>query len=232
MRLSARKIHGTTLSALVGLMGSFAIGCSPSSSEVQPNILLVTVDTLRADHLSSYGYPRATSPNIDKLAANGIRFDRPVVQWPKTGPSFASILTSTYPKDNGIVRKIGIRLPDRFRMLAEILQRQGYATHAVVANGALASDFNFDQGFDSYLETWKIDASTGDDPNGAEAVTRKAETVINTLDPAKPFFLWVHYLDPHFPYTPPDAAHRFVAGDPALHDLAGATGQRLQTEGP
>ena len=63
------------------------------------NILLITIDTLRADHLSSYGYPRITSPVIDRLAAEGARFELPIVQWPKTAPSFASIFTSTYPKD-------------------------------------------------------------------------------------------------------------------------------------
>ena len=159
------------------------------SAEQKPNIVFLLADDMGYADLACFGRPVIKSPNIDKLAANGIRFDRPVVQWPKTGPSFAYILTSTYPKDNGIVRKIGIRLPDKFRMLAEILQRQGYATHAVVANGALASDFNFDQGFDSYLETWKIDASPGVDTNGAGAVTKSAQQVIDTLDPEKPFFL-------------------------------------------
>lgn len=204
MKSSKRHILSTISLSLIPLIAVAAMGCSPSTSEVYPNVLMITVDTLRADHLSSYGYPRETSPNIDRLAANGIRFDQPIVQWPKTGPSFASIFTSTYPKDNGIVRKIGDRLPDKFRMLAEILQREGYATHAVVANGALASDFNFDQGFDSYLETWKADESTELDPNGAAAVTRHARQLIDTLDPGKPFFLWVHYLDPHFPYAPPE----------------------------
>jgi arylsulfatase A-like enzyme len=191
------------------------MACAPAATDkAQPNILLITVDTLRADHLSSYGYPRLTSPNIDKLAANGIRFDRPVVQWPKTGPSFASILTSTYPKDNGIVRKIGIRLPDRMRMLGEVLQRAGYATHAVVANGALASDFNFDQGFDSYIETWKLTAESPEiDPNGAEVVTQKAQQLIDGLVPGVPFFLWVHYLDPHFPYSPPQPWDEMFQGD-------------------
>ena len=71
----------------------------------QSEDLLITIDTLRADHLSAYGYYRPTSPVIDQLAAEGVRFDRPAVQWPKTGPSFASMFTSTYPKDNGIVRR-------------------------------------------------------------------------------------------------------------------------------
>ena len=140
--------------AVVALV-SFSACTAPDEIPVGSNILLVTIDTLRADHLSSYGYQRATSPVIDKLAAEGIRFDQVSVQWPKTGPSFASIFTATYPKNNGIVRRIGIPLPDDFLMLAELLQARGYGTHAVVSNGAVASELNFNQGFDVYLETWK-----------------------------------------------------------------------------
>jgi hypothetical protein len=111
-------------------------GCAREPENPYPagsNILLLTVDTLRADHLSSYGYPRRTSPVLDRLASEGVRFEQPAVQWPKTGPSFASIFTSTYPKDNGIVRRVGMPLPHEFLMLAEMLQRHGYTTHAVVA---------------------------------------------------------------------------------------------------
>ncbi|MDY7093354.1 MAG: sulfatase [Acidobacteriota bacterium] len=172
------------------------------------NILLITVDTLRADHLSSYGYPRETSPVIDRLAAEGVRFDQPAVQWPKTSPSFASMFTATYPKDNGMVRRVGVPLPCKFHMLAEVLQEQGYTNHAVVANGALASDFYFDQGFETYIETWKLEpGDDGQDPNRAEAVTELALGLLDQLESSEqPYFLWVHYLDPHFPYEPPEEA--------------------------
>lgn len=186
-------------------------GTAGASTEIErprlpapSNLLLITVDTLRADHLSSYGYPRATSPRIDRLAEEGVRFDLATVQWPKTGPSFASMMTSTHPSDNGIVRRVGIELPCAFRMLAEELRDLGYGTHAVVANGALAKEFRFDQGFDTYVETWKHEPESPDeDPNGAEAVNRRALEVIEGIDREKPFFLWVHYLDPHYPYAPP-----------------------------
>jgi arylsulfatase A-like enzyme len=182
---------------------SLALGCGGGGPE-QANILLVTIDTLRADHLSMYGYERQTSPVLDALAAEGVRFDNATVQWPKTGPSFASIFTSTYPKDNGIVRKIGIPLPQKFLMLAEALRAQGYQTHAVVANGAVASDFNFDQGFDTYIESWQQPPrDDGADPNGAGVVNELVRSILDRFEPERPFFLWVHYLDPHFPYTPP-----------------------------
>lgn len=191
----------------LGAESSSAAAFLPKAGERPPNILLVTVDTLRADHLSAWGYGRATSPNLDRLAAEGLRFDQAQSQWPKTGPSFASILTSTYPKDNGIVRQIGIPLPCTFTLLAEVLQRAGYTTHAVVANGAVGREFYFDQGFETFLESWKLpppEAGSGDaDPNGAENVTRLALAAAAKMDPAKPWFLWVHYLDPHAPYIPP-----------------------------
>lgn len=178
--------------------------CSRSPYPERPNILLITVDTLRADHLSSYGYPRSTSPVIDRLAIEGVRFESASVQWPKTGPSFASMFTATYPKDNGIVRKVGIPMPQRFRMLAEVLRDQGYETHAVVSNGAVGSEFGFSQGFDTYLESWKSPPPTPDDDNTAAAtVNELANAIISGLDGSKPYFLWIHYLDPHAPYTPP-----------------------------
>jgi arylsulfatase A-like enzyme len=186
-------------------------GGSPEAPRVEPlpaqsNLLLITVDTLRADHLSSYGYPRQTSPVIDRLAAEGVRFDQAAVQWPKTTPSFASMLTA-------IVRKVGIPLPCEFEMLAEKLRAQGYTTHAVVSNGAIGSDFYFDQGFDTYIETWKLEhgGQPGSDPNSAEAVTRLAVGLLDKISKSgKPYFLWVHYIDPHFPYTPPgEYADRF-----------------------
>lgn len=204
------------------LLLAAAPGCRPrpEAPAIEPlparsNILLITVDTLRADHLSSYGYARQTSPVIDRLAAEGVRFAQPTVQWPKTTPSFASIFTSTYPKDNGIVRTAGQPISCRFEMLAERLRKQGYTTHAVVANAAVGSDFYFDQGFDTFIETWKLPhGADGADPNRAEAVTRLAESLLDKIQQSgKPYFLWVHYLDPHAPYTPPGEARDKFQGD-------------------
>jgi arylsulfatase A-like enzyme len=201
-RPALELFYSAIVPALVVLLSLAA--CAPQAEiPARSNILLITIDTLRADHLSSYGYPRATSPVIDQLAAEGVRFDQVSVQWPKTGPSFASIFTATYPKNNGIVRKVGIPLPQEFRMLAEELKAQGYTTHAVVANGAVSADFFFDQGFDTYVESWRVENDDGIDPTGAEAINRRVVETLPEIDRGKPFFLWVHYLDPHFPYTPP-----------------------------
>jgi len=201
-------------SLLAGVVALLPIACrAPEPHEAFPessNILLITIDTLRADHLSTYGYVRRTTPVIDRLASEGVRFDRAAVQWPKTGPSFTSIFTATYPKDNKIVRKIGIPLPLDYEMLAEVLSAQGYSTAAVVANGAVGAEFNFDQGFDRYVQTWKVEGVEGP-PNVAARVTDEALALAADLPTDRPYFLWVHYLDPHFPYTPPEGwAGKFV----------------------
>ena len=215
-----RRLPMLVLTALCAL---FAQACGEEEPVIEAprprlpgpsNILLITIDTLRADHLSAYGYVRPTSPVIDSLAAEGVRFDQAAVQWPKTGPSFASIFTSTYPSDNGIVRKVGIEIPCQFPMLAEQLKQAGYSTHAVVANGALSRDFRFDQGFDTYIESWKAEVEPGEDSTGAEVVNRLVFGVLETVDRSRPYFLWVHYLDPHFPYNPPeDWKDRFVGDE-------------------
>lgn len=220
-RPSRRPTAGWTALALAAALGA---GCGrgeppagavteDSSQRRRPNLLLITVDTLRADHLSAWGYARPTSPRIDRLAAEGARFAAAQVQWPKTGPSFASMFTSTYPKDNENVRQVGIPLPCDFTTVAERLQRAGYQTRAVVANGALAREFNFDQGFDAYVEAWKEPHPAGGDPIRAENVTRLALETAGSFAADRPWFLWVHYIDPHFPYEAPKPWRGRFQGD-------------------
>jgi len=209
---SHRRVLLLLILLIAALAGTACTTHEPEAAtpEVDPlpagsNILLITVDTLRADHLSSYGYVRKTSPVLDRLAAEGVRFDQAQVQWPKTTPSFASIFTASYAKDNQIVRTAGQPVSCKFLMLAEMLHRQGYVTAAVVGNAAVGSDFYFDQGFDEFVETWKLhENQKGADPNRAEAVTNLAIGELDRLKASgKPYFLWVHYLDPHAPYEPP-----------------------------
>lgn len=195
----------------LGLSLLAVAGCSRRE---RPDILLITIDTLRADHLGAWGYPRDVSPTIDRLAAEGFRFEQAWAQWPKTGPSFASILTSTYPKDNGIVRRVGLPLSPRMRLLAEELSAAGYATMAVVSNGAVSSDLGYGQGFDEYVETWKLpDLAHPQDGGRAAIVNREVLARLDRLPGDRPWFLWVHYLDPHFPYDPPSPWRERYTGD-------------------
>jgi len=204
---------------LASLAAALACNTPPAKpvAQVDPlpprsNIVLITIDTLRADHLSAWGYIRQTSPAIDRLAAEGVRFDQAAVQWPKTTPSFASIFTATYAKDNGIVRTAGQPISCQFLTFPEVLKKQGYLNIAIVANAAVGSEFFFNQGFDQYIETWKLPHGADNaDPNRAEAVTNLAVSQLDKLQKSgKPYFLWVHYLDPHFPYeSPPGARDKF-----------------------
>ena len=201
MRTPTRPFRTELL--LVALLLALVVGCR--GEQEKPNILLITVDTLRADHLSAWGYARKTSPVIDQLAVEGVRFAHAQVQWPKTGPSFASMMTATYPKDNGIVRRVGIPIPCSFRTVAEELKQLGYRTQAVVSNGALGREFYYDQGFDDYSEAWKgaDTAEEIEEATRAGHVTDLAIASLGRAKPDRPLFLWVHYLDPHFPYRPP-----------------------------
>ena len=190
-----------------------AIGAAPKRAK---SVVLITVDTLRADHLGCYGYPRKTSPNIDALAAQSIRFDSAWSQWPKTSPSFASMMTGLYPHSTGVTRACGLKLDSRFKLLSERMKAGGFFTGGVVTNPNLGREFGFDQGYDHYCEAWipaptpKIEPLPGPECDAKHA-TAYALEIVDQCDPAKPLFLWVHYTDPHAPYTPPaEYKERFV----------------------
>lgn len=176
----------TTLTALSGT------GCG---ARAHPNLLLVIVDTLRADRLTLYGHSRPTSPAIDALAREGVRFDHAYVAAPWTQPSIASLLTGQYPRRHGLVR-MRQRLPEDALTLAEILRAEGWSTAAVVSNLLLGRVFGFRQGFERYSE----EEARGHDYVSSVAVTRRAIDMLGELE--RPFFLMVHYFDPHYAYMP------------------------------
>ena len=186
-------------------------GCGGGESESPPNLLLITVDTVRADVLGCYGGSVET-PVIDRLAAEGVRFDNAWTVTPLTLPSHASILTGLYPPSHGIRENTNFRLAPGVRTLAEHLRENGYRTRAVVSSFVLSGIFGLDQGFDVYDEprSGKMIMPGGRSVEFREILERKAgETtrqVLNGLDPAmdQPYFLWVHYFDPHSAYEPPE----------------------------
>lgn len=176
------------------------------------NLILITVDTLRADHLGVYGYKRATSPELDARANNAMVFDHALVQWPKTVPSMVSIFSSTYPHTNGVL--FGSRnqyVEDRLVMLPEVMKQHGFQTYGVVSNAVLAAATNFSQGFDVYKETW-LDISRGKEHSRADQVTDLALQALDDLK-GKKFFLWIHYVDPHYQYKPPAPYDGMFVGD-------------------
>jgi arylsulfatase A-like enzyme len=162
-----------------------------------PSIVLVTIDTLRADHLGCYGYGRPVSPRIDALARESTLFEQARTTLPRTTQSVASILTGRLPKSHG-ARGLFARLPETNTTLAEILKRAGFDTAAFVSNSFLRPRQGFEQGFDLYdnpEERW--------DSDSAAEVTAAAVRWLDAHPAGRPFFLWAHYLDPHWRYEPP-----------------------------
>lgn len=168
--------------------------CGPGAS--RPNVLLITVDTLRADRLGCYGHARPTSPHVDRLAAQGALFERAFTTLPRTTQSVASIMTGRYPKSHG-ARGLFSSLSAANLTLAEILREEGYDTAAFVSNLFLKPGQGFEQGFGRYDNPhgrW--------DGNSAAEITRGAVDWLRSRPADRPFFLWVHYLDPHWTYRP------------------------------
>jgi arylsulfatase A-like enzyme len=175
-------------------------GCGGErTTTVGSNVLLIVVDTLRADHVGAYGSKHAT-PNIDGLAARGVTFERAYSHIPITGPSHSSLFTALLPFEHG-VRNNGQILDPQFQTLAEILGDDGRSTAAVVSLGVLKRKFGLGRGFDTYRDDFKLD--------WMKDAGEVNEEVFEILDgtSGKPYFLWVHYSDPHEPYAPPGLEH-------------------------
>jgi len=182
-------------------------------------IFFITIDTLRADHLSAYGYPRLTSPNLDKLADSGVLFEQAIAQWPKTTPSFASMFTGQYPQTTGMTHRAAKWLSGDYITLAEMIQSAGYWTAAVVSNPMLSTGLGWNQGFEQYLETWQTDQDLGSDPAKFRTVVnalRVNELALPVLEQATHHdqtFIWLHYSDPHAPYILPPGFENPFLGD-------------------
>jgi arylsulfatase A-like enzyme len=194
------------------LLAGLAASCG---EDRRPSLLLVTVDTLRADHVSAYGYSRPTSPQIDELAASGVLFETVISPLPETGPSFASLLTGRWPAQLG-VRGNGKPLGGEFETLATLLSGAGYDTAAFVSGFPLVRRLSgLQRGFDHY------DDQMPDPRGGVPRVQRTAEKTTDSalawLDrhPDRPFFLWVHYYDCHGDYAPGPPFETLFAGGPA-----------------
>jgi choline-sulfatase len=185
-------------------------------ARLPPHVLLVTIDTLRADHLGCYGDKEAETPVLDGLAGRGTRFAVAVAHVPLTTPSHASILTGLTPLRHGIRDNGRFALPEGIPTLAGLLHQAGYRTAAFVSGFPLDRRFGLGRGFDTYDDR----LPHGDDPRRAAYVERRADATTEAAlrwlagaaaSPAPPWLLWVHYFDPHAPYEPPgELAARFA----------------------
>ncbi len=170
------------------------------------NVVLVTIDTLRPDHVHCYGYQDVKTPTLDALAQRGALFEQAVAQAPLTDPSHASIFTGEYPTRTQVRDTGGFVLPSSAVTLAEILQKHGWDTAAFIGAAVLKRNFGFDQGFavynDQMPQPGPSDQFLADPSRPANEVIDPAIHWLNA-QAGKPFFVWVHLYDPHMPYTPP-----------------------------
>src|SRR5438477_10505097 len=171
-----------------------------------PNVVVITIDTLRADHLGCYGYTKIRTPNIDTFSADNARFERAYTPVPVTLPAHTVIFTGTYPTLSGMHDFSGNKLNPSQPTLASVLKEHGYTTGAVIGSAVLDSRFGLNHGFDFYYD--HFDFSRLQESN-LDEMERPGNVVADvTLDwlaknYQKKFFLWMHLYDPHYPYRPP-----------------------------
>lgn len=193
------------------------LACRPAA-ERRPDVIVYLVDTLRADHLGCYGYSRETSPRIDAFAAESVLFEKAVAQSAWTRPAVTSLLTGLDPHSHGVQERLDA-LPKSLDTLPEILRRQGYQTTAFVSSAVITAKFGFDQGFDIFRQRAKETL----EPERTTSEWVNAETLrwLERRDPDRPFFLFLHTLDPHMPYRPPEPFRRRLAphADPRAGSL-------------
>ncbi len=225
--------------ALVALV---LLGCGSELPENRlppgtPSVLLISLDTTRSDHLSAYGYERDTSPRLEAFAAEGARFALAYATTSSTGPSHATMFTGQYPIAHRVITN-SARLSDRRDTLTELLRSQGFATAAVVSAFVLDQRFGLAQGFDFYddgfteeeavvgkVDSWEgFEIDQAFDRRADHTTDRAIRWLENERDPERPFFLFVHYFDPHLPYKPPPPyARKYLPADM----LPGTLGARL-----
>lgn len=174
------------------------------------NVLVITLDTTRADRLGCYGYSAAETPVLDALAEQGVRFDDAVTAVPITLPSHATIFTGLDPPNHGVRNNGEFVLTAEHDTLAEVLGGEGYDTAAFVSAFVLDARFGLDQGFDLYDDRVGFSQQTNSTAltshiheRSAEETSRAAGRWLSKRNRKRPFFCWVHYFDPHFPYAPP-----------------------------
>lgn len=194
-KLLKRGLYGTVATGLSPAL--WVSGCSKLFSKDRPNIIFIVIDTLRADYLPTYGHKINTAPYMDSLAREGVVFERAIAPSTWTKTSMASVVTSLGPATHG-VRRVNDMLPGQLTTIAEGLSANDYQTIGVNANPWLQSMFGFDVGFDKYesipmrlhfyYPVWAINA--------------RAFALMENVSSEKPFFLYLHLMDPHSPYVP------------------------------
>jgi arylsulfatase A-like enzyme/predicted Zn-dependent protease len=190
------------LIAFASFGGLASVGTPPN---VAPSLVLLTLDTTRADALGCYGAARTSTPNLDALAARGTRYARALTASPLTLPAHASLLTGLDPPFHGVRDNGTAILPPSLPTLATVLAARGYTTAAFISSRVLDRRFGLDRGFQTYGDRMAAErqGEHGYAERDAEAVTSDAIAWLSRLPRNRPYVLWVHYYDPHSPYSPP-----------------------------
>ncbi len=222
----------------VVLIVTVMVGCGgnePPASQTLPevvghseahdlNVILITIDTLRSDRVSSYGSDRVDTPHVDRFAEEGVRFANAASTVPFTLPAHSSIHTGLYPTGHGVRENVGYTLDDAIPTLAEVLSDGGWSTAGFVSAFVLDRRWGIGRGFDHYFDDF--DLSGVENPN-LSSVQRSGDVTvaqtINWLDRRpqdRPFFLWLHLYDPHDPYEPPEPFRSMFANRPYDGEVA------------
>ncbi|NTV80020.1 MAG: sulfatase-like hydrolase/transferase [Candidatus Aminicenantes bacterium] len=192
------------------------------------NVILVTVDTIRADRIGCYGDPRVKTPTMDDFAAHGVRFEKCIAQTPLTLPSHTTILTGCLPVHHGVRDNGGFVVPAELITMAELFKAKGYDTAAFVAAYVLDSRWGLNQGFDRYFDKFDLSRferiSLGEVQRPANEVIDEALSWLDEKKDGK-FFAWIHLYDPHTPYAPPEPYKSQYPQSPYLGEIAFADAQ-------
>jgi choline-sulfatase len=244
---STRRATISLLAGLLVLAAAALIARRPGDAlslwRQKRNLLLISIDTLRADHLGCYGYAGAQTPVLDNLAARGLRFEQATTVVPLTLPAHCSLMTGAFPASHGVRDNGGFYLRDDQVTLAKVLRSQGYRTGGFVGAFVLDSRWGIHQGFERYFDDFDLSKFEG---MGMDSVQRRGDEVVAKAlewlgqEPKRPFFCWVHLYDPHTPYDAPEPYRsRFPDTLPGPYDaeiawtdsLVGRLLDRLELEG-
>jgi len=223
--MSRKAPLAAALATIAAVAGAGAWWWTATRSDSRPNVLLITIDTLRADRVGAYGATNGATPALDALAASGVRFDQVQTAVPLTGPSHATILTGQYPPAHGVRGNVVFTLGSKYPTLATLLKRDGYQTAAFVGAYPVAAAFGFNQGFDTFNEDFH-ETSPGE-PGAERRANEVTDSALRWLESAgaatsarKPFFAWLHFYDPHAPYAPPPPYGDRFPGHPYDGEIA------------
>lgn len=229
-------VSATALALVLAACGPEPEDAAPSSvradvehllsgaSSGQPPVILITIDTLRADRLSSYGSDRVATPHLDRLATEGIRFANASSTVPFTLPAHSSIMTGLYPPSHGVRENVGYVLASELVTIAERFRDAGYRTGGFVSAFVLDARWGIGRGFDTYVDDFDLDAMAG--ANLGSVQRAGPETIAHALEwldgvgGEEPFFLWLHLFDPHDPYDPPEPFRSEYQGRPYDGEVA------------